>query len=383
MKTIFVVLLAFIVWVGYREYKENQVAYVADLPSLDISLIKSFASLRDPPRSVVTLGKTNYGTFHSPVQNINLEATSPISWLNSKLLNDMRLKRWEYHAISNSKFIMSFHIVNAGYVAQASLYFYDRVTGIKYQYSDESPLGFALQNWTISQNGDRLISWKSGVNSMRFEYNYGDRMFDITVNVMASGKLIKGIFQMNKIDPSAQELSVIFPHTPAHAAYTHKSSPLKLIGYLRFDNVPLDLSDCVGSSDFTYSHEKRRTTWTWSSMAGKTNEKKTILINFTSQERFLEYENVIWVNDKLYRVGEISFVQPTDNQGKWIITSKDGKVKMTFEPLKTQAIDLNYLIVHTKYLQSFGVYSGTFVHDGTIHTIENVLGVSENHYAKW
>lgn len=217
---------------------------------------------------------------------------------------------------------------------------------------------------------------------MIFNFNYEKKQYDLSISLELSGKKVNGKFTFSKYFPSSNEFSIVFPFSDSQTAYSHKSSPLKVEGELVFDGEKLDLKNAVATLDYTHSYEKRITTWKWSSIGGRSGNN-TILINLTSMERFLQHENVVFINDKMYFVGEVIFEEPTLNSTEQRVHNRKGTLDLTFKPLSSQNVDLYLLLVHSKFSQQIGTYHGTIYINGVTHKIDGLLGVKENHYAKW
>ena len=268
-----------------------------------------------------------------------------------------------------------------GYISQATVYYFDRKN--KYEYSEESLLGMNLKKFQCFENGNRKIHWKSYDNEILMYFDFKKRKYDIELNIQLSGNStlqpLVGKFSLEKYYFKSDELSVVFPLSDVNVAYTHKSSPLKITsGEITFNNESLNLNDSVVTLDYTHSLELRKTVWKWVSFSGKSKQNDTILINLTSKERFLDRENVIWINDKMYFLGECS-INYFPNSVEIIVNN----ATINFNKETEKKINIYALLVHTKFTQNVGTYSGNFEIDGKKIEFENLIGVAEDHYAKW
>lgn len=213
-------------------------------------------------------------------------------------------------------------------------------------------------------------------------FDYRNRAYDVFISLELSGKQLKGSFKFTKYFKDSKEFSLVFPFSDSQTAYTHKSCPLKVEGVLSFDGKNLPLENAVATLDYTHSYEKRITTWKWSSLGGRVNNN-TILINLTSKERFLDRENIIFIDDKIYFIGDVIFEDSKEDPTTQMVYNKKGNVKLIFKPLNSQNVNLYYVFVHSKFSQGLGTYHGTIELEGKEYIIEDILGVKENHYAKW
>ena len=68
----------------------------------------------------------------------------------------------------------------------------------------------------------------------------------------------------------------------------------------------------------------------------------------------------------------------------WTITSQDGRINLTFTPINQRSEKLNLWVLKSNFRQFIGHFSGSIQdNDGSIHQLENVLGLTEDHFARW
>jgi len=97
----------------------------------------------------------------------------------------------------------------------------------------------------------------------------------------------------------------------------------------------------------------------------------------------------VWVNGKVSLVGRVSFVLPEGHETErpWTLKTNSSneavQIDLVFTPHGARQEDINLLIIASRFVQPFGVFSGRITVDGTVYKIENAYGVVENHYAKW
>ena len=250
--------------------------YISPMPILTEKERRIFAEIKNPPQRLIeSNGQYNIGLYNGPIKNVSgLELNLP-EIINFENLRNLRLKRWEYHSISNQDFILTFFVVNTGYVGQLSCYLYDKKKQEKYEISEESLLALKT-TYEYSPNGDRTIQFEAGNNSARMNFKFNEKVYHIDLNLFLSNKfgksenLIVKILMKNFFVDSP-ELSLFFPFDSHHHAYTHKTAPLKIVEGGRFvfggNDFSSLLSVSVATTDYTHSCELRRTTWKWANMA--------------------------------------------------------------------------------------------------------------------
>lgn len=89
-------------------------SYESSIPILPKNLQEKFKNLQDPPNSVVMNGNPNYGIFNQPILNVNTKGLSILPFYSSDFLESLRLKKWEFHTITNDNWIFGFFVVNTG-----------------------------------------------------------------------------------------------------------------------------------------------------------------------------------------------------------------------------------------------------------------------------
>eukprot|EP01080_Neovahlkampfia_damariscottae_P000292 gene292-6706_t len=370
-------LLATVVFIIGYTIRSDLKEYHSIIPRITEQQKESLYNFSDAPTELFTNKQPNIGVFSAPIPKLNHEKTTylPLNY---------RLKKWEYHSITNPNWILSLFVVDLGYISQATIYFYNKRN--KYEYSEESLFGLNLKKFDCLENGDRNIHWKSSENEIKMYFDFKKRKYEIEFNAQLTNEnQIQGKIVLEKYHKKSDELSIVFPLSNENTAYTHKSSPLKITsGDIKFNNESLmtstgSLNDSIATLDYTHSLELRQTIWKWISFAGKSKNNDTILINLTSKERFLDRENVVWINDKIYFLGDVSINYSTNSDVN--IKVKNSKINFKKETEKT--INIYALLVHTKFTQNVGTYSGEIKVDGKIFEFENIIGVAEDHYAKW
>eukprot|EP01091_Cochliopodium_minus_P020367 TRINITY_DN8879_c0_g1_i1.p1 TRINITY_DN8879_c0_g1~~TRINITY_DN8879_c0_g1_i1.p1 ORF type:complete len:392 (-),score=74.33 TRINITY_DN8879_c0_g1_i1:54-1229(-) len=355
---------------------------------------KKFLSfIKSPPMSLIKNGTYNLGLHDGPIKNLKgLELNLP-KFLDFDQIKNCRLKRWEYHSIITKDTIITFFIFNTGYASQITSYIYNTTENKKYDFSKEDILG--LKTKLINdENGDREIIYKDGEELLSMKFNFQKNFYQIEINLPLtsndkSTKVIKGSFELKKFYEYSKEFSLFFPLDETHNAYTHKAPPLyvsKANLFLGKEDISLELKEAIVTTDYTHSNEKRITTWKWVNFASILNNKKKILINLTSKERFLDRENIAYFDENLVMLGFVDFIPPSLSNLNWTITNDENNkhiIKLSFKSLESLFVDQNFGLVSSKYAQNIGYFSGKIQIEGETIVFNDLLGVIEDHYAKW
>jgi hypothetical protein len=86
----------------------------------------------------------------------------------------------------------------------------------------------------------------------------------------------------------------------------------------------------------------------------------------------------------MYRIEGVQFdYDRADPMKQWRIYSPDTSIDLTFRPLGMHQSARGIGPLWYALKQPFGIYSGTIRAGDTACTIENMVGIAEEHLAKW
>jgi len=286
-----------------------------------------------------------------------------------------------------------------GYIGQAWCYLLDKKTEEKSELNHQSLLASAIHSFPLGPLSGK-IQWSLG--SQKIEITSDSQQLGWRVHIdmtLASKKKIphklRGDFLLKRWNNESRDLSLLFPYKEDRPAYTFKPSPLKIAdGFINVDGKEIRTEDSVCFLDWTKGFELRETTWRWASGVGVLADGRKLYFNLTSEERFLDKENAIWLDGQIYLPGFIKVTLPHERKDKsssWIVESDeskgqtDVKVQLEFRPGEATIVDTNFLIVQSKFSHGLGQYFGSILFKGkeTISLTGTIFGVGENHYAFW
>lgn len=173
---------------------------------------------------------------------------------------------------------------------------------------------------------------------------------------------------------------------PKTIVYTHQNSMYRPEGsvVLNDKKIYFNARTDFSTMDFTIGLHTYKTNWNWAAAGGYATDGTKVAINLAKDiGSGTNTVPVYWIDGVIYRASNIIFYYQ-DIDKKWIIKSPDGAIDLIFEPIGKRAADLNLLVLRTKYTQPIGYFSGTLrdVH-GKLYHIEKMIGVAEEHFAKW
>jgi hypothetical protein len=155
---------------------------------------------------------------------------------------------------------------------------------------------------------------------------------------------------------------------------------LRTSGYASVNGRRFDLDGYSASLDYTNGLLARKTAWRWASAHSPD-------VGFNLQAGFNGAgENVLWLHGKMILLGAAQFeFDPKRPMQSWRVFTDDGLLDLTFEPHGARRENKNLLVAASFYIQPIGVFSGQVrAHINDAPTmVSNLLGVTEDHRARW
>ncbi len=172
--------------------------------------------------------------------------------------------------------------------------------------------------------------------------------------------------------------------------FTQKEPLFEITGELQLANSDeiVDLSGATAMLDWSLGYMRRITTWYWSSIATiLTNGKQFGLNLATGVNETGVNENACWYDGKRYHLPSVVY-RRGKGEDVWYIANQplnwsNVVIDITFTPLQCYEKHDRYFIVDSIFEQWVGYYCGIIILDGEEIVLDKVLGLAEDHYAKW
>ena len=153
------------------------------------------------------------------------------------------------------------------------------------------------------------------------------------------------------------------PFNADSVMYSHKCL-MPVEGHLQLgggEDIIFDLNNSQLIIDDHKGYYPYVTTYDWVTGLGQTSEGILIGFNLTNnqvikQEKY--NENCLWLNGQLHPLPPISITRPDGYKGIWTIVDKYDMVNLQFTPVVHTSVNLNYLVICSKYEGPYGYYSG-------------------------
>lgn len=150
----------------------------------------------------------------------------------------------------------------------------------------------------------------------------------------------------------------------------------------------------LANLDWTLGYMRHETNWFWSCLNTTLPDGRWLLLNLSMgvNETGLS-ENACWLDGRIYYLPPVMFTRPdtdkeNDETKPWrIIHHNLGwsqvTIDLTFKPITVYQKTDNFGVVASIFEQWVGEYSGTIQFKDQLIVLDKVLGLAEDHFAKW
>lgn len=333
-------------------------------------------------------GQPIFGQFNSPIIDLGLSKFNYLNCMDkpaSKLKRHFDYKQFQFININCQDYLLAVAIADIRYLGNAFVYIFDKKTNQVVEQHWLKPLHFGFKTTPSVIHGTSVFT--TPANSIKFKIIEG--VWHLTLKT-------KHINANLELSPLANSLpmSMCTPTGYNGWTYTQKHNALLLSGELNINNQPQDLSRALAGYDFSAGYMRRETNWCWASISAFI-EGHHIGLNLASGVNETSgSENVFWLDGIRHYLPQVTFefnrhssADETHSPWKVYSTSKDtgnALVDLSFQPLNCRKEKINALLIKSNFRQYMGYYQGIIRdNQGNEIVLDNVFGLSEDHYAKW
>ncbi|QLE86425.1 DUF2804 domain-containing protein [Shewanella sp. Scap07] len=329
------------------------------------------------PQELITSGKPEFGHFDGIVKQLAVDKFQYFSEMDtprSGLAKHFAYKQFQFIAITTPRYMIGVALADIRYVGSSFCYVYDIKANKLVEHNFLRPLGLG---YTMT---DSPYSGRSSIAGGKVAFVIEDGLWQLTLNM-------KHIQADLRLTPLALSLpmAVCTPTGYSGWTYTQKHNGLKVSGTLTIEHEPQPLNQALGGYDFSAGFMRRETSWRWASINGRIADKIIGLNLAAGVNETGSNENVFWVDGERHLLGAVHFEFERHNRDSdWRVFSDDGRVDLQFMPHNCRKEKLNLVLLKSNFRQYIGTFSGTITDTkGCEHQISNVLGLTEDHFAKW
>lgn len=343
--------------------------------------------LQPAPARLYENGKFQYASYDGPVPNPNLiDVEKPYKLPIPRLFKWMQLREWQAFQISNGTHFVMVAIYNAKKISLVQFIVYDIVNNKKYRYEKKvAPWSLRVPDGlygteAIYQSKNFTLIAKHDLNKNLLELSASIKNMKGLPNVEAK---FKAIHDTKRFEP----MVVCMPFSEKRAMYSHKCL-MPVSGSIQFGNdvipFPEKLSQLI--IDDHKGYYPYPTVYDWVTGMGRDAEGKLIGFNCTDNQ-ILDHEknneNCLWHDGKLSVLPPIKVKRPNGYKGTWYVKDNYGKVDLEFRPVIHTAVDVNLLILRSKYQGPYGFFNGFIKNrEGEKVEIKELFGMGEDFYLR-
>ncbi len=333
--------------------------------------------LATPTKLIDTKGQAQFGLFEDSVTELNF-ADFPyrtvMDKVASKLSRHFAAKQFQFVSVCGPDWLLAVAIADIRYASSGFAYFFQQgkptiETGILL------PLQMGCQMSESPVKGSAslrqgAISWQLSPSSDKWQLTLK------TPEIQAELSLHKA---------SQLPLALCAPTAYQGLTYTEKNNALSVSGQLTVASQTVDLTQALGNYDYSAGFMRRETSWRWASLnTWLDGEKLGFNLAAGVNETGLT-ENALWFEGKRQHLSSAQFqFDRLDSNSVWQIKTLCGEVDLQFTPQFCRQERVQALILASNFRQYVGHFRGELtLLDGRRLTLNNHLGLVEDHYAKW
>lgn len=339
------------------------------------------------PEALVHNGCFNLGIYRDPFKQINpLDARiSVMPW--SKGVKNLLLKEWEHYGLVNRRFFVSLALFNSKRLGLAQVVTYDRQTKNKVIHEMKMrPRTLDIPNELWDSHA--CVSTPGLSLSIRHELSQGLHHIEFQCERNKTRPGIQGLFTCYEDLEIIEPIVVCLPLGRRRAMYSHKAI-LPLEGRLRVGNETFVFSkeDSFALPDIHKGYYPYVMKWHWATGGGWNREGQLIGFNLTNnqvKDQKTYNENCLWINGKGHLLPPVQFFMKSNSlEHPWRIQDREGRVDVEFHPEATRNINMNLLILRSRYRGPYGSFSGHIVDsENNDVNIGHCFGVAEDFYLR-
>jgi hypothetical protein len=326
---------------------------------------------------------TQVGWSRQPLLDCNLENAH---FYSLKVLQRFRIKRWDYYAIFTPRLFFSATIADLGYAGNIFVYLLDILNNELHEEGLVIPLSHNLKLPRNCDQGESSFEDKRA--RLHFEVLPEGRHVQVSWPAFDNGKGISADILLHQTSEH-ESMTIVIPIKQRRFYYNRKINCLPAEGSVMYGDQHESLSPetCLGSLDWGRGVWEYKSFWNWASASAFLPNGQTIGLNLGCGFGDLSSatENCLVLNGRVHKLDQINFGYISgDFMRPWKFTDNEDRLNLDFVPFKERLAKTNLGIIFSEVHQMFGRYTGTVItDDGKKIKIENLIGIAEEHQARW
>jgi hypothetical protein len=327
--------------------------------------------LAPPPAQLVEDGCQHLGRFSGPVRANLLDA--PYLRL-PRPLRRLRLKEWQAVQIANPRVFVNVALFDAKLMQLMQVKIFDRESGEKTVHEWKlRPGAFAI--------ADQLLDSRNVYRDRRGSLAFTNR-FERAITIEIDQDAITGRIEVATNRGASHVASLPFARA---GMYSHKGM-FPATGELRVGDKTFAFGDdALALLDDHKGYYPYVMRWDWVTSAVVEGGVARGFNLTRNQCRAPYNENCAWIGDQLGVLPAVEFTREHERAPgeRWIIRDRDGRVSLQFTPTVPGDVDVNAVIVHSKYRGPFGHFEGRLEPEGLpAINIDGWFGMGEDFHLR-
>ncbi|MCL1088139.1 DUF2804 domain-containing protein [Shewanella profunda] len=326
-------------------------------------------------------GLPHFGHFDGIVKTLGLADFTYFDTMDkpaSPWAKRFNYKQFQFVSLVTPRYVIGVALADIAYLGSAFCYVYDIKANRLSQRNWLKPLGVGYQMTPSPANGKSGIGRKG--SRLSFDILEGGwRLIIDTKNLQADVTLHPS--------PLSLPMAMCSPTGYSGWTYTQKHNGLTVTGKLTVDHEQQPLNAALAGYDFSAGFMRRDTSWRWASINAQIDGGIMGLNLAAGVNETGANENVFWINGERHLLGPVQFEfdrHATKGTEVWRIYSHNGQVDLLFSARTCRSEKRNLILLKSNFRQYIGLFSGTIIDNaGRCHQLNNVLGLTEDHYARW
>ena len=325
---------------------------------------------------------TQAGWATQPILDANLE---DCAFYRLRFLQRLRIKMWDYYAITTPTHFFSFTISDIGYLGQVFAYVIDFSKNEMKENTISGPLAAGVSLPRSSRSGSAL--YEKGETRLKFVASEGKHALSVHWPGFGGSDLNAEV-NLEEL-PNHESMNIVIPIRGGRFYYNRKINCMPVSGTVEFNGERFELTpnSCLASLDWGRGVWEYRSFWVWASSSGFLPDGRRLGLNmgFGFGDTSAATENCFILEGKVHKLGQVDFTYSSrDFKAPWKMASPDGRLDLVFTPFFERVAKTDAIVLMSEVHQVFGRYSGRVVTDeGEAIEIRDLVGWAEEHHARW
>ncbi len=335
---------------------------------------------------LITNGKPTYGVFEESVRLINhrdFDLRTPMGARAGRLARHFGYKHFQYLGVLSDELLAGCGLVDLRTAALIFVYVFEVRTSTLLEWTFIAPLSLGLK--TSDSPIDGRTVFRRGNTLIEFDNTAAPRTKALRVDI---GDALHIDARFDETAEAFEPMNICTRTGKTGWVFAQKVAGVEATGSLRCKLGTYDLAElgAMAHHDWSGGYMRRETFWNWACLSARVGGRKLGLNLSCGVNETTYSENCLWLDGVLHPVSGTRFAYDEDDVlAPWRITSLDGQVDLTFEPLGMHTERRNLIVAAGNFKQLFGRFRGTLRPTGSEAPleVEGVSGFTEEQYAKW